>query len=266
MDKNNRESVGNVIFVALSVCLVCSIVVSAAAVALKPRQAFNQELDRQKNVLIAAGMLRDGARTDAEGRGVQELFAQFEARVVDLRTGEFTDAVDPATYNQLRATRDPAMSRRLSRDEDIATLGRLEQYAIVYVIEGEQGIEKLVLPIRGYGLWGTLYGFIALENDLRTAAGLAFYEHSETPGLGGEVDNPRWKAQWVGVELLDEQRQPALRLVKTRAPEGSPAARREVDALSGATLTTRGVEDLIRFWTSELGYGPLLQRLQAEAA
>jgi Na+-transporting NADH:ubiquinone oxidoreductase subunit C len=268
VDKAKRESIGNVLFVALVVCLVCSIVVSTAAVALKPRQDFNAELDRKMNVLVAAGMLQDGQRADEQGRGIEELFAQFDVRVVDLRTGEFTDAVDPNDYDQLRAARDPQRSVRLSRAEDQAGIGRREHYALVYVLEDEQGsLERIVLPIRGQGLWAAMFGFLALESDLKTAAGLAYYQHSETPGLGGEVDNPRWKNQWDGVRLMDADLNPAIRLVKTRSSEGSEAARYEVDALSGATLTTRGVEDMVRFWTGDKGFGPLLERLQqAEAS
>ena len=268
MDKSKRESIGNVLFVALVVCLVCSIVVSTAAVALKPRQDFNAELDRKLNVLVAAGMLEDGQRADDEGRGIEELFEQFEVRVVDLRTGDFTDDVDPNTHDQLRAARDPQRSERLSRAEDRAGIGRLEHHAIVYILQRDDGnIDRIVLPIRGQGLWAAMHGFLALESDMRTSAGLAYYQHGETPGLGGEVDNPRWKGQWDGVKLLDDDLSPSIRLVKTRSPEGSDAARFEVDALSGATLTTKGVEEMVRFWTGDKGFGPLLERLrQAEAS
>ncbi|HEY5646762.1 MAG TPA: FMN-binding protein, partial [Pseudomonadales bacterium] len=93
-------------------------------------------------------------------------------------------------------------------------------------------------------------------------AGLGFYFHKETPGLGGEVDNPDWKSLWEGVHAFDEGGEPAVRLVKTRSPEGSAAASHEVDALSGATLTTRGVQNLVRFWTGDMGFGPFLDNLR----
>jgi Na+-transporting NADH:ubiquinone oxidoreductase subunit C len=265
VDRSKRESIGNVLFVAVAVCLIASIVVSATAVMLKPAQQRNAELDRQRNILEAAGMLPAGRVVDAEGRGVAELFAQFETRVVDLRTGEFTDVVDPATYDQLRAARSPETSQQLARNEDVAGIRRREHYALVYVLRDEAGgIGSLVLPIRGSGLWGTMFGFLALESDFETVAGLTFYDHQETPGLGGEVDNPRWKAQWPGVELFDDAGDPAVRLVKTRSPADSQQAEREVDALAGATLTTRGVEHTIRFWMGDFGFGPFLQRLSEE--
>ena len=262
----DKEGIGNVLTVAIVLCLVCSIIVAGAAVNLRPAQQLNKELDKKQNILRAAGMLPAKAAVDAEGRGVEELFGQFSVHAVDLASGRFVADFDVDNYNERRAARDPASSRDLSNAEDIATLGRLENVALIYIMENDAGIERVVLPVRGYGLWGTLYGFLALEGDLRTISGLAFYDQKETPGLGGEVDNPNWKAQWVGVQLFDDVGEPAVRLVKTRSASGSEAATYEVDALSGATLTSRGVENLIRFWASELGFGPFLENLKAEAA
>jgi Na+-transporting NADH:ubiquinone oxidoreductase subunit C len=265
-DSFDKEGIRNVLTVAIVMCLVCSIVVAGAAVNLRPAQQANKEADKKQNILRAAGMLPAKATVDAEGRGVEELFGQFTVRAVDLASGRFVADFDTDGYNERRAARDPASSRELSNSEDIATLGRLENVALIYIMETDAGIERVVLPVRGYGLWGTLYGYLALEGDLRTISGLAFYEQKETPGLGGEVDNPRWKAQWTGVQLFDAAGKPAVRLVKTRSASGSEAAAYEVDALSGATLTTRGVENLVRFWAGKQGFGPFLEYLKAEAA
>jgi len=263
----DKESLKNVLFVAISVCLVCSIVVSTAAVMLKPQQRLNQIYDERQNILRAAGMLPQGRNVDEQGRTVDELFALFEVRAVDLRTGTFTDAVDPNDHEPIRAARSPATSTNLTAEQDIATLGRREDISIVYIHRTPEGeIDRIVLPIRGYGLWGTLYGYLALDGDLETIAGLGFYSHRETPGLGGEVDNPIWKQQWPGVTLYDAERAPAIRLVKSRSPEDSEQGRYEVDALAGATLTTRGIEFMIRFWTGELGFGPFLANLQQSSA
>ncbi len=255
MSEFNKDSIGNVFAVAIAVCLVCSIVVSTAAVALKPAQEVNKSLDRKRNILLAAGVLEN---RKADAATVNHLFEQFEARIVDLETGQFSDAIpEPEQYDQIKAAKDPALSRPLSSSEDIATISRRERFATVYVKPSSNGgIDILVLPVRGYGLWGTLYGYLALSGDLHTIVGLGFYEQKETPGLGGEVDNPAWKAQWRGVEAFDEQGNVAVRLVKTRT--GSP---HEVDALSGATLTTRGVEHLVHFWLGDLGYGTFLENL-----
>ena len=254
-----REGIKNILVVSVIVCLLCSIVVSFTAVSLKPRQDINKELDRKQNILRAAGILAADETTDAAGRDAAELFESFEVRAVDLESGEFTDSVDPETYDQIRAARFADSSRNLTAEEDIATLGRRENVGLAYFKRDAMGeLERIVLPVRGYGLWGTLFGFLAIDSDLATAVGLSFYTHKETPGLGGEVDNASWKASWAGVMLFDEGGEPAVRLVKTRS-----GSEHEIDALSGATLTTRGVENLVAFWTGELGYGPMLARLKS---
>jgi Na+-transporting NADH:ubiquinone oxidoreductase subunit C len=259
----DKEGLKNVLFVAISVCLVCSIIVSTAAVVLKPLRETNQELDQKQNILRAAGLLPSDAKVDAQGRGIEEIFAQFEVRAVDLDTGEFVDTVDVSSYDPIKAAKIPAQSMAVPRDEDIAVIGRRENVSLVYLKRTEGELDKVVIPVRGYGLWGTLLGYLAFEGDLETIAGLGFYFHKETPGLGGEVDNPKWKALWSGVDAFNDEGDPAVRLVKTRAPEGSVAGTHQVDALSGATLTTRGVENLVRFWTGDLGFGPLLENLKA---
>lgn len=259
MPAGPREGIKNILVVSVVVCLLCSIIVSFTAVSLKPAQDANKELDRKQNILRAAGLLPAGASTDSEGRGAAELFESFEVRAVDLDSGRFTDAVDPLVYDQQRAARITDSSRDLTPQEDIATLGRRENLGLAYFkLDSEGEIERLVIPVRGYGLWGTLYGFLAIDRDLRSAVGLSFYTHKETPGLGGEVDNEQWKASWAGIPLFDDVGDPTVRLVKTRSDDPS-----EIDALSGATLTTRGVENLIAFWTGDLGYGPMLERLRA---
>jgi len=259
----DKEGLRNVLLVAVSVCLVCSIVVSTAAVMLEPLRLKNQELDQKQNILRAAGLLPADDQIDAEGRGVEELFAEFEVRAVDLNTGEFVDSVDVGTYDPIKAAKQEALSMRVPRDRDIAVIGRRENVSLVYLKRSNAGeLDKVVIPVRGYGLWGTLLGYLAFEGDLQTISGLGFYFHKETPGLGGEVDNPRWKALWHNVQGFDDAGRPAVRLVKIRSAEGSSAAQHEVDALSGATLTTRGVENLVRFWTGELGFGPMLDNLK----
>ena len=265
MAEFNKEGLSNTFIVAIGVCLVCSIIVSSLAVALKPAQQANKELDQKQNILRAAGMLPSDSNVAEDGRSVDELFAEFEVRVVDLASGEYIEEVDAAGFDPIKSAKDPQASVALSGEEDIATLRRRENRALVYIKREQGEIDKVVLPVRGYGLWGTLFGYLALEADLQTISGLGFYSHKETPGLGGEVDNPRWKAQWPGVQLLDDAGIPSVKLVKRRSSAGSAAAGYEVDSLSGATFTSRGVENLVNFWTGELGFGPFIARLKASA-
>ena len=251
----DKESVGNTIKVALLLCIVCSVFVSGAAVILRPAQQANKELDKKTNILAAAGLLKADVSID-------EQFASVAARVVDLDEGKFTEAVDVSVYDQRKAQKDTALSDALSSDVDIAKINRRVKYSTVYLIEGEQGIEKVILPIKGSGLWSTLYGFLALDADFNTVVGIGFYEHAETPGLGGEVDNPLWKAKWVGKQVYGDDSGVALGVIKGQVDISRPAAVHQIDGLSGATLTSKGVHNLIQFWLGENGFEPFLANLK----
>ncbi|WP_136442582.1 Na(+)-translocating NADH-quinone reductase subunit C [Pacificoceanicola onchidii] len=247
------DGVAKTVIVAGTLCLVASMVVSAASVALRPTQAENQLRDKRVNILQVAGVYEDGVE-------VNEVFAQFEPNVLDLSTGEFTDQFDVETFDALAAADDPAIIRDL--DEDPAGLGgSMEAFRMVYLLRDDAGaIDKVILPIEGYGLWSTLYGFIALEENGNDIFGLQFYQHGETPGLGAEVDNPRWKALWSGKQLFNDGGDLAIQVAKAAGPDG---ADHHVDALAGATLTSVGVHNLVRFWMGETGYGSFLERLTA---
>ncbi len=258
----DKDSLSNTFIVALAVCLFCSIIVSGVAVALKPIQQANKELDQKQNILRAAGMLAEGSSVASDGRTVDEMFAEFTVRVVDLESGDFLDDVDASSLDPIKVAKDPGRSIALTAEQDIATLRRRENISLVYIKTVDEQLDKLVLPVRGYGLWGTLFGYLALDADLKTVSGLGFYSHKETPGLGGEVDNPSWKELWPGVQLFDPAGDPGVRIVKRRSTAGNEMAAREVDALSGATFTTRGVQNLINFWIGDLGFGPTLQKLK----
>ncbi|MGA1207405.1 MAG: Na(+)-translocating NADH-quinone reductase subunit C [Gammaproteobacteria bacterium] len=248
---SSNESVKKTVTVALVLCLVCSVVVSAAAVVLRPVQAVNEQANMQMNILAAAGMYDPT-------QSIQAQFQQVTSRLVDLETGAFVTEMDAESFDQRRAAKDPQFMRVLSAQEDIASIKRQSRIAKVYLIEKSGQIDKIILPIHGYGLWSTLYGFMALEGDANTVAGLGFYEHAETPGLGGEVDNPNWKAQWPGKQIYDADGV-AIRLVKGGADRSDAYG---VDALSGATLTSRGVDNLLKFWLSDAGFKPFLDNVK----
>ena len=110
-----------------------------------------------------------------------------------------------------------------------------------------------------------MFGFVALGSDLRTIEGFTFYEHGETPGLGGEVDNPNWKKTWQGKKAFGEDWEVKIEVIKGRVDPSSDKAKYQVDGLSGSTLTTRGVDYLVKFWLGDNGYGPFLKRLREES-
>lgn len=258
---SQKESTTRTLLVALAVSLVSSIFVAGAAVSLKPVQIENRQLDKQRSILAIAGL----GEAEMSAREVKDLFAQrIVARVLDLETGQYTDTYDPVTFDPLKASKDPKLSMALPAAQDIALIKRRERFTTIYTVEQAGKIESLVLPIRGYGLWSTLHGFVALKPDFNTVVGLGFYQHAETPGLGGEVDNPKWKSLWPGKQLFDEAGQPIIKIVKGGVDPASPNAQHQVDALAGATLTSNGVDRLLQFWLGEQGFGPFLAKLRSQ--
>lgn len=227
--------------------------------ALRPIQTENKVLDKQRSILAIAG-LGDASLSASQ---VKELFdTRVKARVVDLETGKFTDQFDAESFDPLAASKDPALSKGLTSTEDIASIKRRENYSTVYLVEQDGKLDSVVIPVRGYGLWSTLHGFMALKGDLNTVAGFGFYQHSETPGLGGEVDNPKWVAQWLDKTVYDAQGRVALDIVKGNVDPSSPQAIHQVDGLAGATLTSNGVEHLLQYWLGESGFGQFIENLR----
>ena len=248
------ESTSRTVTVALVLCIVCSLVVSSAAVLLKDKQDVNKKIDRYTNILAAAGMLQADA-------GIEEQFNELvTSRVVDLNSGLFTDEVDADSFDQLRSAKDRSISINLTSSEDIAKISRRENFALVYLVETDGQLNKIILPVRGYGLWSTLHGYLALEKDGQTFAGLGFYQHTETPGLGGEVDNPRWKALWPGKKVYKDGNV-EIQLVKGSVDPASDSADYQIDGLAGATLTSNGVTNLVQFWLGEQGFQKFLGKL-----
>ncbi|MGI9518149.1 MAG: Na(+)-translocating NADH-quinone reductase subunit C [Pirellulaceae bacterium] len=261
----NRDSITNTILVALGVCLVCATLVSVAAVGLRSMQQTNKLKDKKKNILAAAGLMENDP-------DVNELYdSMIMDRIVNLKTGqdvteqfladhpEYETAAD---FDQIDVAESEKSTEAHRLDQDPATIKWQENHSHVYIVRTSSDDDTpamYVFPIRGKGLWSILKGFIALDADLETIQGITYYEHAETPGLGGEVDNPEWKASWQGKLLYDENGKVAMRLLKTGA-EGNPHA---VDSLSGATITARGVEKMLEFWMSDTGFEPYLRTLTA---
>lgn len=255
-----QRSVPYTLVFSAIVCIVCSLLVSGTAVGLRSRQEANARLDKQRNVLEAIGYLEPGEA--ASGEKIEELFASVEPALVDLESGEYSDKEDALTYDMQAAMGDPARSRNAAPNR--AQVARVPRYGLVYKVVKEGRLEMVVLPIQGKGLWSTLYGFLALDSDGTTVRGITYYQHGETPGLGGEVDNPAWKRLWKGRKVFDESGEVAIEVVKGKAgpPDKDP---HEVDGLSGATLTSRGVTHMLHFWVGQQGFGPYLDKLREQA-
>ncbi|MEL6195479.1 MAG: Na(+)-translocating NADH-quinone reductase subunit C [Myxococcota bacterium] len=257
-ESDRQNSVPYIVAFATTVCLGCAVVVAGAAVGLKPLQEKNQRVDQLTKVLEVAGLLKPGEDVTAE-EIIQRFEANIEPRIVDLETGAYDDSIDAATYDQRRAAADPALSA--VAPDNKARVMRLPKRALVYHVKKEGSVDQVILPIQGYGLWSTMYGYIAMKDDAQTINGITFYEHGETPGLGGEIENPRWQARWRDRKAYASDGSVAIKVVKgaARGPDLDPY---KVDGLSGATITSRGVTNTLEFWLGEDGFGPYLSKFR----
>lgn len=235
-------------------CLLCSLAVSTTAVQLKPQQDANKLLDMNQQVVRVAGLV--GADEKVTPERVTELLAFIQPRLIDRRTGEYVEG-DAASYDIRKASKDAERSEPITAEYRATQVRRLPDVLRVYEVT-QPGKEAIVLPIHGYGLWTTLYGFISLKSDASEVVGITYYEHGETPGLGGEVDNPAWKAQFPGKKVYGPQGD--VKLSVRKAGQAAAGSDYEVDGLSGATITTVGVDKMLHLWLSDHGYGKYLER------
>lgn len=252
-----EEPAAKPFYSVLILAFVCSALVAGAAVGLRPMQEANRQLDQKKNILYAAGLYE-------EGKTISELFATIETRIIELISGKYVpeDQLSPASYNQLKAALSELTGRPLSSEEDIARLRRIEKYSLVYLVKNGKQIEQIILPVRGKGLWSTMHAYVALDGNLTTIRGISFYEHGETPGLGGEIENRKWQEGWRGKQLYSSAGEMSLSVVKGKANKTGNEALYQIDGLSGATLTAKGVNNLMKFWFGDHGYKPYFNRLK----
>ncbi len=251
-----NDSLEKTIAIALALCLVCAVFVSLSAVGLKPLQTYNKALDMKKNILDVAGLLKESTNID------QAFETQIEAKIVDLKTGDYDDSIDVEKFDQRKAAKDPEQNVVIDRKNDIASIKVKSKKAKVYLVKAGGNISSIILPIHGYGLWSTMYGFLALDADGQTVQSINFYDQAETPGLGGEVVNPAWRALWKGKQLYNSESVPVLRLVKGVVDNSKPGSEFQIDGLAGATLTSNGVTNLIRYWMGNEGFAPYLNKVR----
>ena len=237
----------NKMIIPLIACIACAVIVSVTAVSVRPEQNLNIENEKKLKILAAAGIVTNE---------VDKEFSKIETLYIDFVSNQLIQI--EGNYDHIKASASAESSSIIPKKQDIAILKRRENVAPIYVwYSEEEQIQKVVLPIRGYGLWGTLYGYISLDADLNTVKGIEYYDHKETPGLGGEVDSPVWKSDWNGKKVYNSSGEVILYVTKGPSSEDY-----EIDGISGATLTSNGVTNMIRYWLGENGYGPVLQKLR----
>lgn len=226
MRKDDRR----ILTFAAVVCVTCSLLLSGAAAVLKQRQEYNVELDRKLNVLKAFGV----DVVDAKGRRVvtaAEVEAYFTDHITEIVLDRDTGTVIEGETSSDLTTDDVKLKTKLP----------------LYLWTEDGRTTKYAFPISGYGLWSTLYGYMALEGDLATIIGVTFYKHGETPGLGGEASAPWFQRQFGGKKVWGDGGLLPFEVVKggvdTRYPGGCDHC---VDGISAATITSNGIQEFIR--------------------
>lgn len=256
MFKLNKDSVVGTFVIITGFCLVCSVLVSSAVVALEPFKAAAVANDRQVSILRVAGV-------ETQGTVAQTYAAHIEAQLLDLESGEIlADRQSEADgYNFPSYAANPELSVAIPADEDLAGIRRHSTLMPIYLAKDDEGrVTRVILPFYGAALWSTAYGYVAIAPDGNTIDAVTFYQHGETPGLGGEIDNPRWQELWVGKKIENENGELAFTIVKN-ADHTGPLKDYQVDALSGATLTTNGIRHAAQYWLGSV-YKPFLDKLR----
>ena len=183
---------------------------------------------------------------------------------MDLQSGDFVQASkeDVEKFDPKTAVKSTALSQAIPVEQDKAGIKVRANQARVYLVKDEQGqVNQVILPMYGRGLWSTMYGFVAVAPDANTIKGITYYDQGETAGLGGEIANPRWQALFVDKKLFDDDQRVAIRIAKNASSNKEYG----VDALSGATLTSNGVQGSFDYWFSQNGFGPFLAKFKAGA-
>lgn len=278
MDKNSNSFV---MAFSVGMCVVLAVLLSGTFNLLKDTVSANIQFDRQLNVLIATGLHDPFDASKAKTRAeLEQLYADnIEAKVLIVHREMQTEEVRKAgelVEEQVERVVDMEVTDRSV--EELPNL-RLEEsrkpnkaerieyttfYTRSHVEGGERRVDSYCIPIEGLGLWGMIYGFLALESDLETVRGITFYQHKETPGLGGEIDKEWWQDQWPGKRVVDADGKLVGVTVKKGKVDPTVAVEKEryVDGLSGATITSNGVTNFVR---DDLeAYQALFKKLRSE--
>jgi Na+-transporting NADH:ubiquinone oxidoreductase subunit C len=230
---------------ASGVAFACALLVSATVYFLRPIQSAVATLDQTRAVLEAAQMLN--ADEALSKRTIIDRFLTLEKRIIDLEIGQFSDVVNPSRYDY--------------QDKISTEAGLRPRYMQSFLLFDQGRLQLLVLPFYGAGMWSTIHGYLALDADLTTVAGIAIHEHGETPGIGDRIQAPEWLAQWRGKRIYDMNGHYKFQIT-ARADAESAAF--QVDAITGATITVSGVERAIADWFGSEGYGTFLASLRGK--
>lgn len=218
-----KNSKAHAILFALVMSLVCSLLITAAATGFKDRQQENMALDKKVNLLRAAGLVDAG-----QNPGKDIINTLYDQRIKEV----FLDQ-----RGKIMETEDPdGMHLYFIHAQDAGD------------VHDFNNISGYIVPINTRGLWGKIHGYLAFENDGQTVSGFSVYSHSETPGLGGEIESAWFQKNFKGKKILNSQDEfVSIGIAQGKAGD-LPKDKQEnyVDGISGATLTGRYLSEGIK--------------------
>ena len=235
----------SIVFI-LIITAVFGLLLALAASALRERQQFNEEVNVKRNILMAVGVLDRDREMELD-----EIDAMYQQSVQSFAVdpdGMVVDGVSGESLDLEAVLQNPDASQH--------------RYPVFMAADAD-GETVYAIPVFGKGLWSTLYGYLALEADLETVRGMTFYAHGETPGLGAEIEQAWFQDNFVGKKIYDAGELRTIRVVKGTVENRIPAEDRDyyVDGISGATITGRGVSNLLE--TKVALYEPFFKRVRA---
>lgn len=253
---SNNNSVSHTILFAIAIAVVLGAMVTAVSVLLEPAQAENREQAQQA---IFQDLLQN--QPGFESIVDQHSAYQMDHRLVDLDTGCYDAEIAASDYGTIIDSRRSKHTQALNREQDIANIKVRAKYALVHLIQDTDRLIAVVLPVYGLGYSSRLNGYLTLAADGNQVRSLVFYDHNETPGMGGRISTADWQTQWQKKLLRDQNGN--LRIgVATGSPTSAEDRSYQIDAMAGATITGRGVTNLLRFWVGPMGFETYLHNLQ----
>jgi len=199
-------------------CVIISFILSAVSISLKDKQEINKEIDKHKNILIAAGI-------SIENNDIQDIYEKRVKLLMINKNGniiEDKELIDKNSYLPLYGIKD---------------------------LNNSNQINAYVYPVIGKGLWSTLYGYLAVNANGIEIIGLTFYKHGETPGLGAEIEKLSFRNNFIGKKLYNKNKFIGITVAKGKARDHADYSFNSehiVDGISGATITAKGVEKMIK--------------------
>ncbi|AQS37420.1 NADH:ubiquinone oxidoreductase, Na(+)-translocating, C subunit [Shewanella psychrophila] len=247
--------VGTMIFI-ISLSLLCSFMITGTAELLKERKLVKKRDELKRYVLMAS---------DVDIQGEKDFRTIFEKSVtpviINLDSGEIEalERTQVMDFDERMAAINPEKSRKPKKDT-ARIRSRADEVRVFKVFDEQGELSSVVMPIYGKGLWSIIYGYVALKPDFNTIENIVFYEHGETPGIGDFLNETEWTDKFRGKQIFDDKGKAVLKIVKGGAKEGDIHG---VDAVSGATMTGRGVQRSIQFWFGNEGFKVFLDKLKA---